>query len=190
MIPLIVIDDFYEDPDAVREMALGLDYSYPAGVNYPGRTAATPQDIRPIVERFSDLLGGRALKCRSDDGNFRVTTQDDMSRRSSLVHVDTPEYSVVIHLSRDDREGTYFYRHRGLALERVSLEDNRNPAVRETIERDTLDLAAWEEMYRIPMRYNRMLLFDGKYFHSGAQTLAGGSIAEGRLTQHFFLFAQ
>jgi hypothetical protein len=38
------------------------------------------------------------------------------------------------------------------------------------------------------MKYNRLLIFDGKYFHSGAHRLTGDSLAEGRMTQNFFFF--
>ncbi len=184
---IIICDDFYDDPDSIRTMALALDFQYPAEVNYTGRTAQTPQDIRPVVERLSDLLGGIGLRCRRDDGSFRVSTCDDALRQTSLVHVDSLDYSAVIYLSPDNREGTYFYRHRGLGLSRVAPRDNEDPKVRAAIENDTLDPEAWEQTDSIGARYNRLVLFDSKCFHSGARTFTGHAIAEGRLTQHFFL---
>ena|SRR5437773_1735399 len=184
----LVIDDFYDNPDEIRERALRLKYVRPKGVNYPGVVAATPDDIQPMMTRFSKLLGGIDIKCLKNEGAFRITTAADMTRRTSMVHVDTPDFSAIVHLSRDKTEGTYFYRHKALDLERVSPEDNVRPIVRRAIETDTLNLAAWEVIHMIPMKYNRLLIFDGKYFHSGAHHLTGASLAEGRMTQNFFFY--
>ena len=184
----IVIDDFYDNPDEIRERALRLTYKRPEGVNYPGVVAATPDDIEPTMASFSKLLGGIDIKCKRDQGAFRITTAADMAKRKSIVHVDTPDFSAIVHLSKGHAEGTYFYRHKALDLERVSPEDNVRPAVRGAIETDTLNLSAWEVLHVIPMKYNRLLIFDGKYFHSGAHRLTGDSLAEGRMTQNFFFF--
>lgn len=184
----LVIDDFYDNPDEVRKRALQLTYRRPEGVNFPGVVAATNDDIRPTIECFSRLLGGIDIKCRKDEGAFRITTAADMATRKSLVHVDTPDLSAIVHLSKGEEEGTYFYRHKALNLERVSPEDNIRLAVRQAIEADTLDLDAWEVLYTVPMKYNRLVIFDGKYFHSGAQRLTGASLAEGRMTQNYFFF--
>jgi|HubBroStandDraft_2_1064218.scaffolds.fasta_scaffold488583_2 hypothetical protein len=185
---LLVVDDFYDDPDAIRARALELDYRRPEGVNYPGVEAANPTDATATMSRFSKLLGGIDIKYHRHEGVFRVTTEADMPLRKSMVHVDTPDYSAIIHLSMGVTEGTYFYRHRALDLERVSPEDNLRPIVRRAIESDTLNLSAWEVLCTVPMKYNRLVIFDGKYFHSGAHRLTGSSLAEGRMTQHFFFF--
>lgn len=184
----VVVDDFYDDPDDVRNRALQLTYHRPDHVNYPGVVAATPDDIEPVMTAFARLIGGIDIKCRRNEGAFRISTETDMATRQSLVHVDTPDFSAIIHLSREPKEGTYFYRHKNLGLERVSEDDNRRLEVREAIERDTLDLSAWEQLHMIPMTYNRLLVFDGKYFHSGAHRLTGHTLAEGRMTQNFCFY--
>jgi hypothetical protein len=185
---LLVVDDFYDDPDAVRERALGLEYARPDGVNYPGVVANTPDDVGPTMRRFSKLLGGIDIKYKPGEGAFRITTEADLAGRTSMVHVDTPDFSALVHLSRGAAEGTYFYRHRRLGIERVSAEDNQRKEVRDAIHADTLDLSAWELIHSVPMKYNRLLIFDGKYFHSGAQRLTGAALAEGRMTQNFFFY--
>ncbi|GAA2767627.1 hypothetical protein GCM10010103_66690 [Streptomyces paradoxus] len=184
----LVVDDFYDDPDAVREGALRLAYVRPEGVNYPGVAAEGPADVSATMARFSKLLGGIDLKYQRSQGAFRITTADDMVLRTSMVHVDTPDFSAIVHLSKAETEGTYFYRHRELGIERVSPEDNVRPEVRRAIERDTLDPNAWDIVYNVPMKYNRLLIFDGKYFHSGARRFTGANLADGRMTQNFFFY--
>ena len=185
---LLVVDDFYDNPDEIRERALRLTYRRSEGVNYPGVVAPSPDDIGPTMARFSELLGGIEIKYQRNQGAFRITTAADMASRPSMVHVDTPDFSAIVHLSREPTEGTYFYRHKALNLDRVSPEDNLRAEVRQAIEIDTLNLDAWELLFSIPMKYNRLLIFDGKYFHSGAHRLTGATLAEGRLTQNFFFF--
>ena len=184
----LVIDDFYDNPDEIRERALRLTYRRPDKVNYPGVIAATPHDIAPTMASFSKILGGIDIKYQRNQGAFRITTAADMATRRSMVHVDTPDFSAIVHLSKGNAEGTHFYRHKGLDLDRVSVEDNTRQVVRRAIEADTLNLAAWELLFAVPMKYNRLFIFDGKYFHSGAQRLTGASLAEGRMTQNFFFF--
>jgi hypothetical protein len=181
-----VVDDFYEDPDDIRQRALGLIYRRPAGVNYSGVVATAPDDIAPIVARLSRLLGGVALESQAASGSFRITTAADAGSQTSLIHADAPDLTAIIYLSKHQTEGTYFYRHKALGIERISFGDPWLPMVRRAVEQDTLNLAAWEVTEEISMRYNRLVVFDGKYFHSGAQMLTGHSLAEGRMTQNFF----
>jgi hypothetical protein len=184
----LVVDDFYPDPDALVERVLASPWSRPPGVNYPGLVAPPFQDPAPVAERFSRLLGGVALRYRPPQGAFRVTTEGDMATRTSLVHIDSSDVSAVVYLGRTPSEGTCFYRHRRLGLDRIEPGDPRWSEVQVAITRDTLDPEAWELLDVIPMKYNRLLLFDGKQFHSGARRLTGETLAEGRMTQNFFLF--
>jgi hypothetical protein len=182
----IVVDDFYENPDEIVARALALPYIKEQAVNYPGVMAHPFQDVSPLMERFARLLGGIDLKYRGTQGGFRVTTEADLATRTSLVHIDSSDFSAVIHLSQRSAEGTYFYRHKRLGLERVDQTDD--PLVAEALQQDTLDLGAWEVIGLVPSKYNRLLLFDGKYFHSGAQRFSGNQLSDGRITQNFFFY--
>lgn len=183
---LIVVDDFYEDPDALVERILALPFRRESDVNYPGMMADTFQDVREPMQRFSELLGGLDIKYRGTQGGFRVTTEQDMATRTSLIHTDSSDYSAVVHLSKHPAQGTYFYRHKALGIDYLLPEHDHQPEVARAMARDTLNLDAWEVTQVVAMKYNRLLLFDGRYFHSGAQRLEGRSFAEGRLTQNFF----
>ena len=184
----VVVDDFYDDPDGVRERALQQVFRRPEGVNYPGVAAEPVDEIASTMAELSRLLGGIGIKCRRNEGEFRVTTAADMAARPSMVHIDSSDFSALVHLSKEPCEGTYFYRHKRLGLDRVGGEDLESEDVREAIKRDTLNPNAWEVVHSIPMKYNRLVVFDGKYFHSGPRELKGADLVEGRLTQNFFFF--
>ena len=49
LIPTSCVDDFYEDPDSIREYALSLDYKKEKG-NYPG---VRTKDLSYINKDFS-----------------------------------------------------------------------------------------------------------------------------------------
>ena len=53
LIPTSCVDDFYEDPDSIREYALSLDYKKQKG-NYPG---VRTKDLSSINKDFSVIKG-------------------------------------------------------------------------------------------------------------------------------------
>jgi len=184
---LIVVDDFYEDPDALVERVLALPFRKESGVNYPGMMVETFQDVRESMQRFARLLGDIDIKYRGTQGGFRVTTEEDMTDRTSLVHTDSSDYSAVVYLSKQPTQGTFFYRHRALGIDYLRPEHDQRADVARAIARDTMDLAAWEVTQLVAPKFNRLVLFDGRYFHSGAQRFEGKNLAQGRLTQNFFI---
>jgi hypothetical protein len=183
----LIVDDFYDEPDSVRERALSLEFQPVPDTVYPGLTASTWQDVVPILRRVSDLLGGIGLAWYPPQGDFRITLRAHELGRMSMVHLDSSDLSGVVHLSQTPMEGTYVYRHKRLGLEYVPRELEQRADIIEALVRDTLDPDAWEVVQEIPMKYNRLLLFDGKHFHSGARRFVGEHLQEGRLTQNFFI---
>ena len=183
---LAIVDGFAPDADALRERALALPFRRPEGVNYPGVEAAAAFAAEGVIERVAQLLGGTPLRWRGQPGAVRLTTAADAAERTSLVHADAPDFTAILHLSAAPAEGTYFYRHRALNIARIDPGAPWLPFVRQAAARDTLDLSAWEVTRLVPARFNRLVLFDGKFFHSGAQSLTGADAAEGRLTCNYF----
>ena len=65
---VIVIDDFYEDPDAIRELALRQRWTRKEGATYPGREAIVPgrdwSDARARLRSEIDR-GGQSESCKT-----------------------------------------------------------------------------------------------------------------------------
>ena len=54
----MVIDDFFPEPDRVRQAALSLDYPpAPKGALYPGRNSKQPLAIAGLDQQLSHILG-------------------------------------------------------------------------------------------------------------------------------------
>lgn len=54
--PLLIVDDLYRDPAAVRELALGLDYPVRRS-RYPGAEACVEASQRELMALLSELTG-------------------------------------------------------------------------------------------------------------------------------------
>ena len=190
---LIVIDDFYPDPEEVRRAALGCAYPEVSGPpTFPGRNARqkfTPQGMDQAV---SQVLGEPVAGDPNPDtthGKFRITLAADKSRY--LVHADPTDLTwvgvVYLNLPEQCRGGTAFFRHKGLNSDRTPLTREElaayGPAsVAELLSQDGNDPDKWQHLMTVPMRFNRLILYRPWLWHSAGEVF-GTSLEDGRLIQ-------
>ncbi len=201
MLPsLTIIDDFLSDPWAARRAALALRYALPGtGGNYPGRDSTSALEVDGINAAVSrhigiDLAGAEG----TEHGHCRLTLKSDKGR--SGVHVDPAFYSGILYLSRPEdcvkpgAGGTDFFRHKRTGLERVPTNgaelaatgyDNLDDLVGTVVNKDTTQPAKWERVMRVPIRFNRLLLFSPWQFHNSAPGF-GTDPESGRLVMLLF----
>ena len=201
MLPsLTIIDDFLSDPWAARRAALALRYALPGtGGNYPGRDSTSALEVDGINAAVSrhigiDLAGAEG----TEHGHCRLTLKSDKGR--SGVHVDPAFYSGILYLSRPEdcvkpgAGGTDFFRHKRTGLERVPTNgaelaatgyDNLDDLVGTVVNKDTMHPAKWERVMRVPIRFNRLLLFSPWQFHNSAPGF-GTDPESGRLVMLLF----
>jgi len=194
----IVIDDFYADPEQVRQAALGLTYPKPSGeVFYPGRTSRQALLPPNANEMFSymvrePIIGAR----RSTHGRFRYSLVG--AHRPAEVHIDPGKaWAGLVYLTPDEycRGGTEFFRHKKYKSDRAPLSDEeaqrifgmetRGEAVRHLIYDDGHHLDRWERTMILPMKFNRCVLFRPWLWHTSGVDF-GDSIETGRLVQLLF----
>ena len=214
--PAVVVDGLYADPQAVQGLALELDFERPGGL-YPGRFAAVSIRPRGLEALVNTLLGprlGRRLGFSPYYGDTtfaRVETPpSDLGPMQRQPHYDTfCDYAGVVYLGpRSGRGtgaagGTSFWRHRRTGLVRAPGERlSPGPDTARSIERLLLegltDLAPgylvqsnshWEMTELVEMRFNRLVVYDARAFHSPHITrlAPAGDRAATRLTQSLFL---
>lgn len=201
--PVLVVDDFYRDPDAVRARALAASYDS-SRAYYPGLHAdldAAAQDaLLPALAQLLAALG--ALQCRGDqiatDFSIVTTPARDMLARQKHPHVDGTPLAGVCYLNPDYAVGTSFYRHRptGLAFLRNEAESQAYhswlDAEGDATQPDDYSAAGsatWEHLYSTPGRYNQLVMYPGAAFHSIAMSDVAPklSLDSVRLTQRFFV---
>ena len=197
---LTIIDDFLADPHAVRRAALALDYDSEANrSNFPGRNSATALPTRTLEEAVSHQIGVQVTGTPdTSHGRCRITLKTDKGK--SGVHCDPAFYSGILYLSRPedcDRPGaggTDFFRHKRTGIDRVppTLEDARakgfrdiNAVFEEVVNRDTNHPAKWQRTMRVPIRFNRLILFSPWLFHTAAPGF-GTDLESGRLAMLLF----
>ena len=200
MLPsLLIVDDFLADPHAARAAALALDYDPATRLgNYPGTLSGAPLPVSGLEAAVSQIIGvGLKPQPGTSHGHCRLTLKGD--RGVSGVHIDPCFYSGILYLSRneDARGGTDFFRHKRTGLEKVPTDPlglaqsgyaDVNAVVEDVVNRDTLHPARWERVMRVPMRFNRLILFSPWLFHNSADGF-GASTDTGRLV-HLQFFAR
>jgi Family of unknown function (DUF6445) len=192
---LTVIDDFLADPEAFRAHALKLDYSVQGP--YPGRNSVEHIQIEGLERLVSSMVGERVqipLPLQSH-GTCRLTLESD-NCEPSKIHIDPTHWSGVLYLNRpeDCRGGTEFYRHLPSGMDRVPKDERGLQAAgyrsydelqREVVEKDGLDRSKWELTMTVPMRFNRLILFQPQYWHTSGPGF-GDTVENGRLVYLMF----
>ncbi|WP_448659861.1 DUF6445 family protein [Sphingomonas sp. CJ99] len=192
---MMIIDDFLENAEALRDAALRLDYPENAAA-FPGRNSRQRINIDGLVEGCSQFLGEplRPIEPRQSHAKCRITLAGDVGRAS--VHVDSAHWSGILYLSRpeDCRGGTEFFRHKPTGMDRAPLNDAEahahgypsGPEMTQAIlEKDTLDPDQWEMTMRVPMRFNRLALLRPWLWHTAGEAF-GDSLENGRLIYLMF----
>jgi hypothetical protein len=194
---VIVVDDFYVDPDAVRKMALGMEYNSVGKLNYPGWEGEKALLPGGIAERFSTLIGRRVEfdEKRYLLGGFRLISQE--TGALTKVHADVSvDWAAMVYLtpSAPIGAGTGFFRHREYGVDRPPSDReahalgfaDANTFENEIVKRDMADLDKWELITKIAPVYNRLLLFRGSQLYHAPLGGFGERPENARLTQNFF----
>ena len=194
---IIIIDDFYENPDEVRKFALESDYPDPGSTyTYPGRNSSRSYYSDDVHQKFESIF-----KCKliagPNNGYFRLSLEKDSFKQD--VHVDPGQlWGSVLFLNTPDQcideGGTSFWKHKISNSEFCPLSDaqanlygfqNANQAWRTTVYGDGLDRDKWIRYLLCPMKYNRLVIFRTDMWHSHTYNF-GDCLENGRLVQLSF----
>ena len=200
---VIVIDNFYDDPNDIREHALSLNFYKKENATYPGLEAVSDRDWEPtrlkLAEYINDDVTAPGLKNPPfAQGKFRIAIKEDEYTRLDKVHVDQQKYSGIVYLTSNElcQGGVAFYQHKNTKEvtftekfishpELLFLRESSGP---EQIKEQLFDYFknndSWEKIGEIPMRFNRAVIIMARVFH-GSTGIFGECKYTGRLTQHF-----
>lgn len=178
---ILVVDDFLDDPDTVRAVALEQPFvkMHSAGL----RTQASFAHLAPYKAAFEQLLNCPVWNWEDNDANGRF--QCCFASDAIPYHSDSQSYAGVLFLTPEapPEAGLSFFRSRLGGLRRRSTDAQR---MMQTFGGGAeFDRSRWEELDRVANFYNRLVLFDAHLAH-GASAYFGDRLDNGRLFQNFF----
>ncbi len=120
--PALVIDNFYRDPDHVRQAALGLQYLTPYSGKHPGYLAQMTMPMAPILsflyECFANFYYPSLESFLQHEQPWSFTRIENAGHRTPrprprTPHVDVALLAGLVFLNPPDqcRGGTSMYRH-------------------------------------------------------------------------------
>ena len=182
---VIIVDNFYKDPHAVRKFALEQDYFDDAG--YIGRRTRKQFFIPGTKEAFEDLLGQPITKWEEHGMNGRF--QHNWSGEKLVYHCDDQTWAGMIYLSPDAPPecGTTMWRHKKTKIHHNSQIDwESGQGLQVFNQRTFLDRTPYEPVDVAGNIFNRLVLFSGGNIHSASEYF--GDCKENCRLWHMFFF--
>ena len=185
---VVVIDDVLRDPDGLVDWARGRDFHAPAHFPYPGLIVDGPKALSArLLDFFTQHARSRLGARRTLEHDVRLsmvsTRPGDLDPRQWQCHRDraTTDPSVlfvgsVLYLFRNPAlGGTSFYvpRQSPSATDRIQYDSQTLSAAqfsaRYGLQPGYMDgsNAYFDCVARVPAAWNRMILYDAGFFHSG-----------------------
>jgi len=185
---LLVIDNFYENPDKVRNFALQQEFIEDTKF-YRGKR--TKSFMMPHQEHVFGLLLGTKIKNWEEhtvNGCFQIQDAED----SEVIHMDKQQFGGVIYLTPNAPLdcGTSLYQSRLTGIRSKSElqkkpKEEQDNIFNRTFEYGFFDKSKFDEVDRIGNVYNRLILFSGQNIHAVTNTF-GNNNNNCRLFQIFF----
>lgn len=180
---MVVVENFYEDPDMVRELALNFEYSSQSSHRGYSANAWTLDGTK---EKFEEILQTKILDWH--DPRYRNGMFQYITGRDPIVHhVDENNYAGIIYLTpyAPFECGTSFYESKSEGRSWY----NHNPDDRESYERafngNFYNRHKFNEIDRVGNVYNRLVLWDSFKIHAATQHF-GTDLYDSRLFHIFF----
>lgn len=176
---LIIVDDFYTNPDNVRSYALSQPFEVSG--NYPGKRTKPylPDDLKEAIQKIMYNAAGKVtdwMEYSGYTGAFQICTAQDRT----WIHADSyNSWAAVCYLTPDPpvSAGTALYRWKeNKEYERT---DNTAPQL------DGYDYTKWDMTDYVSNKYNRIVFYRGNLYHASVDYF-GDNLQNGRLFQTFF----
>lgn len=186
---ITVIDDFYQDPDFVREYAIN-NLTFKA-TNYHKGKRSNRFIINGTKEKLEKIMGTKVKNWNHPEyanGVFQFCTKND----PIVYHCDTQTYAGAVYLTPNAplRSGTSTYRSKLTGATRFNPEEFRSDSYLTTFSHNKSELnfydnSTLEVVDSIANVYNRLIIWDGRAIHAG-NGYFGSDINDSRFFQLFF----
>ena len=181
---LVVIDDFYNDPDAVRDFALTRNFVPRGEHGAIGHRTLDHYHFEGVKERFENILGGKMITGEKLGGWEYQTNgvfQHCMAEDPFVIHADAQQWAAMVYLTPNapPQCGTSMYRHKESGLDSIGPDDWN------LFKGNFYDATPFDLVDKIGNKYNRCVIMDAKLIHAASEYF-GDSMMNDRLFQIFF----
>jgi hypothetical protein len=175
---MFIVDNFYENPDAIRKHALTMEFKEDIRY-YKGLRTTTHFHPEGIKEAFEFIMGKKIKDFHGGiNGCFQITTANDLQ----VYHYDLQTWAAMIYLTPNAPIES------GTRLHRSKINGTRHssePNIDEAFTGGFLDSTKFEVTDSAANIYNRLVIMDARCIHS-AGAYFGDNKYNGRLTHLFF----
>jgi hypothetical protein len=199
--PVTVIENFYENPDAIRKFALTQNYTFcherqNLQYVYPGSRTKDLFDLdRTLHEKICKKMISVFHNTEYDymrwaiSTNFQSVTEE---YKDGVIHTDQNTiFAAVLYLTPDAplNSGTSLFKPNKKFDEKKylsALEKNDRKFRAGEIVMDTSYHSMFDEIVRVNNVYNTLILYEGQHYHAANQFF-GKKLENSRLAQVFFI---
>ena len=168
---ILVVDEFYKNPDEIVAAANGMDFS--EDLRYFKGVRSKNYLLPYVREEFERLLLVKITDWLSQpmNGVFQKTNSD----HPLVWHSDSQSYAAAIYLTKDAGVGygTSFWREKNTGCRRSPRHPLENkPQISDSdvySQYNLLHPDNWELVDRVGSVYNRLVIWDAKMIHSATQ---------------------
>jgi hypothetical protein len=188
---LIVVDDFFPDPDAVRREALRLRY-HKVNLLIPWYVCLDVSAFTDLaLARIAAIMGEPLFDAIPPFGKDSTVNRFGYGRHAEFsglsIHSDPYMFAGVLYLHPEPapNSGTSFYRQKATGRDRRVVDVNDRADLQKMGAIDScFDYSEYELQFAVPNVYNRLIIFDATMFHT-PQGYFGTAVEDARLYQTF-----
>lgn len=185
---IIVVDNFYMNPDSVRNHAINnlsfLDSDY-----HRGKRSDSKFILNGTLEKFEEILGRKIYNWNHPNyanGIFQYCTSTD----PIVYHVDSQNYAAMVYLTPNAPLQTGTATYKSVYTNQTKFDDFNDEQYNKTFkglsnELNFYDKTSFEMVDNIANVYNRLVLFNSKNIHA-AVNYFGDTIDNSRFFHLFF----
>lgn len=188
---LFVVDNFYKDPDAIRELALKQVYF--DGEGAVGARTRKQFLFEGVKEKFEEIMGHKIPDNTEKnhgwyDYGINGRFQTCKAGTPLVYHCDQQRWAAMVYLTPDapPQSGTSFFRHKETKIRHNSEIDwSSGQGLKVFNQKTFLDGTPYEMVDSVGNVYNRLVIFDGGLIHCASEYF-GWDIPSSRLFHMYF----
>tara|TARA_B100000085_G_C18427645_1_gene465429 strand:- start:54 stop:719 length:666 start_codon:yes stop_codon:yes gene_type:complete len=177
LIPTIVADDFFRDPDEIVKLSKTLEFNKAPDGRWPGyRSKLLHQIDRVLFDKINKKIlsvifpGQHELQYRCAS-SFQLIKQDPKEQlREGWVHYDTPHlFTAIIYLSKHEDVGTTIVDPKKFTSQVINVDKKNDFHLGKKVKNINLRVQENNRQFKdsivVQSKYNRILIFDSSQYH-------------------------